>query len=170
MVVWGILLIHRMWEMSNSGWEYIRVCVKNKKHIKQCMIETPQWLSLVLRITSLSFTTACKDLPLQPQLLLSPHLLYSCCSGHLLITKTWFHYYRAFAPGTPTAYMASLPMLLPFYRFHYFIILINWIISILAQMSLLQHPLCLKLLPFLISFLFWNFTYQCVKWSDLLPF
>lgn len=112
------------------------------------MIDTPQRLSLALSVTSLSFTTAHKDLPLQPQLLLSqlgsalqlqwPPFVYRS-------QKAWFHYHRAFAPSTPTAQMASLPMLPPFYHFLHFSV---FIISILAQMSLPQHLLYLKLPPF----------------------
>lgn len=48
------------------------------------MIETPQWLSFTVTIMSVSFIMAYEDLSLQCQLLLFPHLLHSCGSGHIL--------------------------------------------------------------------------------------
>lgn len=70
--------------------------------------------------------------------------------------------------AVPIALMASLPMVASFfYHFHHFII------SILGQMSLLQHLLPLNLPPFPIPLFY--FTYRQIKWSyvllaRLLPF
>lgn len=99
------------------------------------MIETPQWLSLAVRRTSsplprlartrLSNLSSCFFL-----------IYYTLLQWPLFVArsqKTWFHYHRAFVPATPTAQVASVPVLPPFYHFHRCIILI---ICSLGQISL----------------------------------
>lgn len=121
------------------------------------MIETPQWLSFTVTIMSVSFIMAYEDLSLQCQLLLFPHLLHSCGSGHILFIEQ-----KNFVP-LPQSLAPATPMLPSFYQFHHFIVSITFT---LAQVSLPQHLLHLKLPPF--STPLFYFTYQHVKWSYLL--